>query len=125
MLGERHARRTARGDGGCSKHAQLPALAAIRALLKGHARSLVCDLYDCTERCVRLWIERLNQGGISSLISRPRLGRLRKVKLERVRDLLLPVLEDPTMGGEVHWTEVKIHGYLQEQWLHIVVSSLR
>lgn len=112
-------------------------LAAIRALLKGHERSLVCDLYDCTDRCVRLWIERFNQGGISSLISRPRLGRPRKVKLERVRDLLLPVLEDPTKAGEVHWTGVKIHGYLQEQfslelgyrtairWLHEMGFNLR
>lgn len=59
------------------------------------------------------------------------------MKLERVRDLLLPVLEDPTKAGEVHWTGVKIHGYLQEQfslelgyrttirWLHELGFNLR
>ena len=34
---------------------------------------------------VRLWIELFNRGGIDALITRPRSGRPRKVKLERVR----------------------------------------
>lgn len=42
-------------------------------------------------------------------------GGGRKVKLQRVRDLLVPVLENPLQAGELHWTGVKIHGYLKEQ----------
>jgi hypothetical protein len=68
-------------------------LAAMRALLKGYERREVCDLYDRTDRLVRLWIELFNRGGIDALITKPRPGRRRKVKLERVRDLLVPVLE--------------------------------
>jgi transposase len=64
---------------------------------------------------VRLWIELFNRGGIDALITRPKPGRPRKVKLERVCDLLLPVLENPATAGQVHWTGVKLHGYLKEQ----------
>ena len=86
---------------------------------------------------VRLWIELFNRGGIDALITRPRSGRRRKVKLERVRDLLVPVLENPAQAGQVHWTGVKLHGYLTEQlqielgysttvrWLHELNFHLR
>ena len=38
------------------------------------------------------------------------------MKLERWRDLLVPVLENPGQAGEVHhWTAVKLHGYLKEE----------
>lgn len=112
-------------------------LAAMRALFKGYERRQVCDLYDRTDRMVRLWIELFNRGGIDALITKPRPGRRRKVKLERVRDLLVPVLENPAQAGQVHWTGVKIHGYLKEQlamelgyrttirWLHELDFHLR
>jgi transposase len=86
---------------------------------------------------VRLWIELFNRGGIDALLPRKSKGRPRKVKLERVRDLLLPVLADPAQAGGVHWTGVKLHGYLKEQlcidlgyrtavrWLHELDFHLR
>lgn len=64
---------------------------------------------------VRLWIDLFNRGGIDALSTRPKPGRPRKVKLERVRDLLLPVLENPARAGQVHSTGVQLHGYLKEQ----------
>src|SRR5882724_4480182 len=57
---------------------------------------------------VRLWILAFNSGGIDALASKPRPGRPRKVKLERVRDLLVPVLEEPGKAGQRHWTGVKL-----------------
>ena len=59
--------------------------------------------------------EVFNRGGIGALITKRRPGRRRKVKLERVRDLLVPVLENPAQAGQVHWTGVKLHGYAY-QW---------
>jgi len=112
-------------------------LSALRALLLGYSRAQVCELTDRTDRMVRLWIECFNRGGIDALITRPKPGRPRKVKLERVRDLLLPVLENPAQAGQVHWTGVKLHGYLKEQlalelgyrttvrWLHELNFHLR
>ena len=90
-------------------------LAAIRALLKGFTRQQVCELFGRSERLVRLWIALFNRGGIDALASKPRSGRPRKVKLERLRDLLIPVLEEPSKAAQLHWTGVKVHGWLKEQ----------
>lgn len=112
-------------------------LAALRSLLLGYSRKDVCRIHARTDRMVRLWIELFNRGGIDALTTRPKPGRPRKVKLERVRDLLLPVLENPAQAGQVHWTGVKVHGYLKEQlalklgyrttirWLHELDFHLR
>jgi transposase len=90
-------------------------LAVIRALLKGYSRAQVSELFARSERMVRLWIVLFNRGGIDALASKPRSGRPRKIKLERLENLLVPVLEDPAKAGEQHWTGVKIHGWLKEQ----------
>lgn len=112
-------------------------LCALRALLLGQPRASVCLMFNRTDRMMRLWIELFNRGGIDALITRPKPGRPRKVKLERVRDLLVPVLENPEQAGQVHWTGVKVHGYLKEQlaielgyrttirWLHELDFHLR
>ena len=112
-------------------------LNAVRLLLLGQSRESVCQTFCRSDRMVRLWIEMFNRGGIDALSSKPRSGRPRKVKLERLRDLLLPVLQDPTQAGQVHWTGVKIHGFLKEQlaidlgyrttirWLHQLDFHLR
>lgn len=112
-------------------------LCAMRALLLGYSRQQVCELNDRTDRMVRLWIELFNRGGLDALITKPRPGRPRKVILQRVRDLLVPVLENPATAGQVHWTGVKLHGYLQEKlcvelgyrttirWLHELNFHLR
>ena len=112
-------------------------LQALRALLLGYSRKQVCELCARTDRMVRLWIEMFNRGGIDALITKPRPGRPRKIKLERVRDILVPVLENPALGSQGHWTAVKLHGYLKEQiqqefgysttvrWLHELNFHLR
>jgi transposase len=112
-------------------------LNAIRSLLLGIPRGVLCRQFCRTDRMLRLWIELFNRGGIQALITKPRPGRPRKVKLQRVQDLLVPVLADPTLAGQVHWTGVKLHGYLQEQlcvelgyrttirWLHELNFHLR
>jgi transposase len=89
--------------------------AVIRGLLKGYSRAQVSELFGRGERMVRLWIVLFNTGGIDALASKPRTGRPRKIKLEHLEDLLVPVLEDPAKAGEQHWTGVKIHGWLKEQ----------
>ena len=110
---------------------------ALRALLLGYSRAQVCELCARSDRMLRLWIELFNRGGIDALRTRKPGHRPRKVKLERVRDLLIPVLEDPAQAGVVHWTGVKVHGFLKEQlcvdlgyrtairWLHELDFHLR
>lgn len=112
-------------------------LNAIRVLLLGYDRKSVCEIFARSDRMVRLWIHAFNQSGIEGLISKPRTGRPRKVKLQKIKDLLIPVLEDPSKAGEIHWTGVKIHGFLTEKlsmelgyrttirWLHEMDFNLR
>ena len=90
-------------------------LAVIRSLLMGLERSVVAEQFCRTDRVVRLWIAMFNIGGIDALTTKRPAGRGRRVKLERLRDLLVPVLENPRQAGELHWTGVKLHGYLKEQ----------
>lgn len=90
-------------------------LAVMRSLLLGVERAVVCKQFCRSDRMVRLWIGLFNQGGIDALASKPRSGRPRKVRLERARDLLMPVLENPQEAGQLHWTGVKLHGWLKEQ----------
>jgi len=90
-------------------------LAVMRSLLRGLERRVVRAQFCRTDRVIGLWIEMFNTGGIDALTSKGRAGRGRRVKLERLRDLLVPVLENPGEAGELHWTGVKIHGFLKEQ----------
>ena len=64
---------------------------------------------------VRLWILAFNSGGIDALASKPRPGRPRKVKLERVRASARAGAGRTGKAGQRHWTGVKLHGWLKEQ----------
>ncbi len=88
---------------------------AIRLLFRGMSRADVCMIYNRTDRMVRLWIEMFNRGGIDALATKRADGRPRKIKMERLRDLLVPLLEDPAQAGQRHWTGVKLHGWLLQQ----------
>ena len=90
-------------------------LAVVRSLLMGLERSVVAKQFCRTDRVIRLWIEMFNTGRIDALTTKGRPGRGRRVKLERLRDLLVPVLENPSQAGELHWTGVKVHGWLKEK----------
>ncbi|MFO1511690.1 MAG: hypothetical protein U1F83_02060 [Verrucomicrobiota bacterium] len=111
-------------------------LNAIRALLLGLPRATLCQQFCRTDRMLRLWIEMFNRGGIDALITKTRPGWKRKVKLARVRDLLVPVLENPATVGHGYDGRQPAHGYLKEQlqlefgysttvrWLHELNSSI-
>ena len=65
-------------------------LSAIRAFYLGLNRETICTLFNRSDRMVRCWINLFNQGGIDSLITKPHPGRPLKVKLQRLKDLLVP-----------------------------------
>ena len=95
----------------------------IRSLLMGLRHSVVARQFCRTDRVLRLWIEMFNRGGIDALTTKRRPGRGRKVKLECLRDLLVPVFKNASQAGELHWTGVKVHGWLKEQPGHGVGYS--
>jgi hypothetical protein len=97
--GERHAGGTSCGVG--PRPTSVPTSDSTpsgRCLLR-LPRATLCQQFCRTDRLVRLWIELFNRGGIDALIIKARPGRRRKVKLKRVGDLLVPVLENPTAVG--------------------------
>jgi transposase len=90
-------------------------LAAMRCLLRGMSRADVADIFCRSDRMVRLWILKYNQGGIDALLTRPAGGRKRKVSLQRLDEVLVPVLKNPAQAAIEHWTGVKVHGWLKKQ----------
>lgn len=90
-------------------------LAAMRCLLRGMSRQDVSATFCRSGRMVRLWIIKYNHGGIDALISRPAGGRRRKISLQRLEAVLVPVLKEPAQAAMEHWTGVKVHGWLQQQ----------
>ena len=112
-------------------------LNVVRSLLLDISRPTLCRQFCRSDRMVRLWIGLFNDGGIDALITRPRPGRPRKATIQRVREVVQPILDDPAQAGVVHWTGVKLHGYLQQQlaievgysttlrWLHELNYHLR
>lgn len=90
-------------------------LNAIHLLLIGVDYDLVLRNCGRGERCLRLWISRFNEQGIDGLTYRPRSGRPRKLTTATVESEILPVVDDPTLAGQLHWTAVKLCGWLRRE----------
>jgi transposase len=88
---------------------------AIHLLLIGVNYDQVLLFSGVKERTLRLWTSRYNDLGIDGLIYRPHAGRPRKMEAPQVRTEIIPLLEDPSLAQQTHWTLTKLHGYLKEQ----------
>ncbi|MFT3992303.1 MAG: IS630 family transposase [Luteolibacter sp.] len=89
-------------------------LAAIHLLLIGVSFDHVLRNSRRSERCLRLWICRFNTQGIDALIYRPCAGRPRKLDAALVKSEILPLVDDPSKADQLHWTAVKLCGWLKE-----------
>jgi transposase len=87
-------------------------LNAIHLLLVGADYDVVLRNSRVTERMLRLWISRFNSYGIDGLTYRPRPGRPRKLDAAQVQAEILPLIEDPSLARQTHWTVVKLCGWL-------------
>lgn len=87
-------------------------LNAIHLLLIGTPYDLVLRNSCVTDRALRLWISRFNESGIDGLAHRPGQGRPRIMERETVASEIIPVVDDPSEAGELHWTGRKLHGWL-------------
>lgn len=90
-------------------------LNAIHLLLVGAPYDVVLRNSRVKERTFRLWISRFNEQGIDGLIYRPYSGRPRKLSAEQVREEILPVIDDPGLADQTHWTAAKLCGWLQQE----------
>jgi transposase len=90
-------------------------LNAIHLLLIGVSFQHVVRHSCRTERCVRLWVARYNRMGIDGLTYRPRSGRPRLLDGDTVRNEILPVVDDPSKADRLHWTAVKLTGWVRAE----------
>jgi transposase len=65
-------------------------------------------------RTLQLWIKTFNERGIEGLTYRPQPGRPRLIQPHEVDEKILPLIDDPALAGQDHWTAVKLCGWLRE-----------
>lgn len=92
-------------------------LNAMHLLLIGTPYSLDFRNSRVDERTLRLWITKFNEQGIDGLIYKPKPGRPRKMSPTQVANEILPVVDDPSMVGQTHWTGTKLCGWLRKEKL--------
>lgn len=89
-------------------------LNTIHLLLCGSPFELALRHSRVSERCLQKWIQCFNQRGIDGVTYRPRPGRPRCLEAARVEQEILPVVDDPALAGERHWTAIKLCGWLRK-----------
>lgn len=98
---------------------------AIHLLLCGGSFELTQKHSRVTERTLELWISRFNSSGIDGLTYRPITGRPRVVAKQTVTEIILPVVDEPSLADQTHWTVTKLVGWLEaEKDLKIAYSTL-
>lgn len=95
-------------------HKSFRRLNAMHLLLIGTPYDLAVRNSRVSERTFRLWVRRFNEVGIDGLIHRPGAGRPRIMEPDEIEAKLLPVVEDPSLAGQTHWTARKLCGWLNE-----------
>jgi transposase len=92
-------------------------LMAIRALALNIAAEQVAALYSVSRRSLNNWIRWFNQQGIDGLIEGARPGRPPKINPEQSAHYR-QLIEQPELAEQLHWTAVKFHGYLRQEFQH-------
>ena len=87
-------------------------LNAIHLLLVGVGYDLVLRNSRVSGRMLRLWISRFNAQGIDGLTYKSRSGRPRNLDVARVVSNILPLVDDPALANQTHWTVIKLCGWL-------------
>lgn len=95
-------------------HKSYRRLNAMHLLLIGTPFELVVRNSRVSERTVRLWVQRFNDLGIDGLIHRLGAGRPRILEHEEIEAKVLPLVEDPSLAGQTHWTARKLCGWLND-----------
>lgn len=90
-------------------------LQALRWLYEGKSREEVAALSFFSTRQVLRFIHAFNLAGLDGLIPGRSSGRRRILPKEEVAEKIVPVIEDPSLAGQTHWTAVKLHGWIKQQ----------
>lgn len=97
-------------------------LRAMKSLVLGIERKIVCELFAIDDRTLRRWVWSFNAYGIDGLIESERTGRPRAITLDQTAPYQELIL-NPTQASQTHWTARKFHGYLRSELNHEVGYS--
>ena len=89
-------------------------LQALRWLYEGKSREEVAGRSCFSLRQVLRFIQAFNLAGLDGLIPGRSSGRRRILPKQQVSEKILPLIEDPSLAGQSHWTAVKLHGWIKE-----------
>lgn len=90
-------------------------LQILRWLFEGRSRQEVAQLSYFSDRQILRYIRAFNDFGLDGLIPGRSSGRARKVALSLLKQHVEPVMDDPSLAGQTHWSAVKLHGWLRER----------
>lgn len=91
---------------------------AIELLYEGYEREDVARISNRSARTIERWEQAFHDRGIDGVSIKGRSGRPRKIAKERFAAEIIPLVLNPEKAGEVHWTGVKLHGYLVKELAH-------
>ena len=98
---------------------------AVWSLGKGIDRETVALFCSMKPNTVLEWINAFNDAGIDGLHDLPGRGRKRCITPSGVAGDILPLLDEPELAGQEHWTAVKLHGHLtRENAMEVSYSTL-
>lgn len=90
-------------------------LQALLWLYEGKSREEVAALSHFSSRHVLRLIHAFNLAGLDGLIPGRSSGRQRIIARDQVAEKIVPVIEDPSLAGQSHWTAVKLHGWIKQE----------
>ena len=89
---------------------------AVEWLYLGHQIKQVAKLSSYSIRTIQRFINKFNKQGIEALIIKGKSGRPRKIDVEKFQATYVPLVLNPDTVGEAHWSAIKFHGYICEQF---------
>jgi transposase len=91
-------------------------LQAIYFLYQEYEWNLVAQLALITPRQLLRWVHAFNQRGIDGLVPKPKPGRNRLISKQTFVEKVLPIVREPQQVEQTHWTAVKLHGWLKQEF---------
>jgi len=89
---------------------------ALEQLYRGRAKEDVAELSDRSIRTIERWAKVFNDSGLDGLALKGYAGRPRQIEAGKFQSEYVPILLEPGRAGEEHWTALKFHGYLKEEF---------
>jgi transposase len=98
---------------------------AIRDVLRGEARSDICERYGVTRENLRHWVSWYNESGVDGLKDEARSGRPKPLPSEKLSTFKQRIEAQPDVKNDGHtrWRAVDIQRVLNEEY-GVVYTSL-